>query len=328
MPPSIARRLHAPCLICCAFAALPHAAYAQAYPAGPIRLLIPYPPGGASDFVGRTIAAKLSEQLRQQIVIDNRGGGGGSIAMEIAAKATPDGHTLGFAMTAQFAINPALYSKLPYDPVRDFAPVSLMTRSPYVLVVHPSVAAKSLAELVSLAKSKPGVLNHWSTGNGSAPHLSMEMLKAATGMDIVHVPYKGAGPAWPDFLAGRVHMTFATFASTGPHIRAGRLRPLGVSSPKRMAVFPELPTVAEQGVPGYESGTWHGLVAPRGTPPAVIGKLHAEVVEVLKSPAIAEKFAPAAVEVIGSSPQEFADYIRSEIAKWAGVVKRSGAKID
>jgi tripartite-type tricarboxylate transporter receptor subunit TctC len=307
---------------------LSNGAYAQSYPAGPIRLLIPYPPGGASDFVARTIAAKLSEQLRQQIVIDNRGGGGGSIAMEIAAKGTPDGHTLGFAMTAQFAINPALYSKLPYDPLRDFAPVSLMTRSPYVLVVHPSIAANNIGELVTLAKAKPGEMNHWSTGNGSAPHLSMEMLKAATGINILHVPYKGAGPAWPDFLAGRTHMTFATFASTSPHIRANRLRPLGVSSPSRMKVFPELPTVAEQGVPGYESGTWHGLVAPRGTPPAVVQRLHAEVVKALKSQEVSDKFTPVAVEMIGSTPQEFGTYIRSEIRKWSEVVKRSGAKID
>jgi tripartite-type tricarboxylate transporter receptor subunit TctC len=327
MMKAIARALCASCL-CCAIAVLSHGAYAQTYPAKPVRLLIPYPPGGASDFVGRTIAAKLSEHLREQVVIDNRGGGGGSIAIEIAAKATPDGHTLGFAMTAQFAINPALYSKLPYDPVRDFAPISLMTRSPYVLVVHPSVAANNIGELVVLAKAKPGQMNHWSTGNGSAPHLSMEMLKAATGVNIVHVPYKGAGPAWPDFLAGRVHMTFATFASTSPHIRAGRLRPLGVSSPSRMKVFAELPTVAEQGLPGYESGTWHGLVAPRGTPPAVVQRLHAEVVKVLKSPEIADKFTPVAVEMIGTTPQEFSAYIRSEIVKWSEVVKRSGAKID
>src|SRR5690606_2375968 len=250
--------------LACALAALPIGAYAQTYPSSPIRLLLPYPPGGASDFVGRTIANELSKQLGQQVVVDNRGGAGGTIAIEIAAKGNPDGHTLGFAMTAQFAISPALYPKLGYDPVGDFAPISLMTHSPYLLVVHPSIEANSLAQLVKLAKSKPGAFNHWSTGNGSAPHLSMEMLKSATGMNIVHVPYKGAGPAWPDFLAGRVHMTFATFSSTSPHIRAERLRPLGVSSPSRMKVFPELPTIAEQGVPGYESGTWHGLVAPRG----------------------------------------------------------------
>ncbi len=325
---AIARPLWMCCLSCCAMALLPQGGYAQTYPAKPVRLLIPYPPGGASDFVGRTIAAKLAEQLREQVVIDNRGGGGGSIAIDIAAKGTPDGHTLGFAMTAQFAINPALYPKLPYDPVRDFAPISLMTRSPYLLVVHPSVAAKSLADLVALAKAKPGELNHWSTGNGSAPHLSMEMLKSATGVSMVHVPYKGAGLAWPDFLSGRVHMTFATFSSTSPHIRANRLRPLGVSSPGRMKVFQELPTIAEQGVPGYESGTWHGLVAPRGTPLAVIKRLHAEVVKVLQSPEVAEKFTPVAIEMIGSTPQEFGAYIRTEITKWAGVVKRSGAKID
>jgi tripartite-type tricarboxylate transporter receptor subunit TctC len=328
MTQATARPLYVPCLLWATIALLPVDSSAQAYPAGPIRLLLPYPPGGASDFVGRTIANRLSEQLRQQVVVDNRGGGGGSIAMEIAAKGTPDGHTLGFAMTAQFAINPALYPKLAYDPVRDFAPISLMTRSPYLLVVHPSVAAKSLADLVALAKSKPGDLNHWSTGNGSAPHLSMEMLKSATGVSIVHVPYKGAGPAWPDFLAGRVHMTFATFSSTSPHIRAGRLRPLGVSSPRRMTVFPELPTIAEQGVAGYESGTWHGLVAPRGTPRAAIERLHAEVVNVLKAPEVVEKFQPVAIEMIGSTPQAFGQYIRSEIAKWAQVVKRSGAKID
>jgi len=304
------------------------AAQAQSYPNGPVRLLLPYPPGGASDFVGRAVANKLGELLRQQVVVDNRGGSGGNIAMEIVAKATPDGHTLAFGMTAQLAINPALYPKLPFDPVRDYEPISLMTHAPYLLVVHPSVAAKTIAELVTLAKAKPGQMTFWSTGNGSAPHLSMEMLRTMTGMELLHVPYKGAGPAWPDFLSGRVLMTFSTYSSTSPHIRAGRMRPLGVSSPSRLKVFPELPTVAEQGLPGYASGTWHGLLAPRGTPRTVVEKLHVEVVNTLKSPEVAERFSSAAFEIIASSPQDFGKYIKSELVKWGEVVKRSGAKID
>lgn len=303
-------------------------AQAQTYPSGPVRLLLPYPPGGASDFVGRTVAHKLGEHLRQHVVVDNRGGSGGNIAMEIVAKATPDGHTLIFAMTAQVAINPALYPKLPYDPQRDYTPVILMTHAPYVLTVHPAVPAHNIGELVALAKAKPGQLNFFSTGNGSAPHLSMEMLKSATGIDIAHVPYRGSGVAWPDYLAGRVQMTFATYASVAPHIGAKRLRALGVSSPARIKVFPELPTVAEQGLPGYESGTWHGLMAPRGTPRAVIERLHTETAKALRTPEVGDKFAAGAIEVIASTPEAFGAYIRSEMTKWAGVVKRSGAKID
>ncbi len=329
MPGASVRRL---CVGMASFSALfvllVHCGYAQNYPAGPVRLLLPYPPGGASDFVGRTVAGKLSEYLRQQVVVDNRGGSGGNIAMEIVAKATPDGQTLAFAMTAQVAINVGLYPKLAFDPVRDYEPISLMTRAPYLLVVHPSVPANSIADLVTLAKAKPGQMNFWSTGNGSAPHLSMEMLRSMTGIEILHIPYKGAGPAWPDFLSGRVQMTFSTYSSTSPHIRAGRMRPLGVSSPGRLKVFPELPTVAEQGLSGYESGTWHGLLAPRGTPRPIIARLHAEIVNVLKSPDVAERFHAAAFETIGSTPQEFGTYIRSEIVKWTQVVKRSGAKID
>jgi tripartite-type tricarboxylate transporter receptor subunit TctC len=309
-------------------ASAPLIAQAQTYPSGPIRLLLPYPPGGASDFVGRTVASKLGDNLGQHVVVDNRAGSGGSIAMEIAAKATPDGHTLIFAMTAQVAINPALYPKLPYDPLRDFVPVILMTRAPYVLTVHPTVPAHSIAELVSLAKAKPGQLNFFSTGNGSAPHLSMEMLKMATGIDVVHVPYRGSGVAWPDYLAGRVQMTFATYASVSPHISAKRLRALGVSSPERIKVFPELPTVAEQGVPGYESGTWHGIMAPSRTPRIAIERLHAETSKALRTPEVTDRFAAGAIEIIASTPEGFGAYIRSEMTKWAGVVKRSGAKID
>jgi len=312
------------------FAALaaPLPGHAQNYPTGPIRLVIPYPPGGSSDVIARPLAPKLSERLGQHVVIDNRGGGGGNIAMEIAAKASPDGYTLVLALAAQLASNVSLYKNLPYDPVRDFAPICLLAAAPYLLEVHPSLPVNSVAEFIALAKAKPGQINYWSSGNGSAPHLSMELLKVMAHIDLVHVPYKGGGPAYPDFLAGRTQATFTSYGSSVQHVRAGRLRALAVSSARRSKALPDLPTVAEAGVPGYDSGVWYALLAPRATPRPVVERLNREVVAVMKSADMNERLSALAVEVLASTPQELGAYIKSEIVKWADVVKRSGATID
>lgn len=304
------------------------AAVADTFPARPLRLLLPYPAGGSADLIARPFALKLSERIGQAVVIDNRGGAGGNIAMELVAKAANDGYTLGIGMTPQLATNISLYKNLPYHPLRDYAPISLLASAPYLLEVHPSVPARSVAELVALAKQKPGQLNYWSSGSGSAPHLSMELLMSMTGITMIHVPYKGGGPAFPDFLAGRVQVTFTTYGSTGEHVRAGRLRALAVSSARRTKVMPELPTVAEAGVPGYESGVWYGLVAPRGTPRQMIARLNADAVATLNAADLGERLGALGMDIIGSTPEKFDATIKSEIPKWAEVIKRSGAKID
>lgn len=308
--------------------AAPATAFSQAYPVRPIRLLLPYPAGGSADLIARPLAPRLSERLGQQVVVDNRGGAGGNIAMELVAKAPADGYTLGLGMTPQLATNVSIYKDLPYDPLRDYAPISLLASAPYLLEVHPSVPVRTVSELIALAKQKPGQLNYWSSGSGSAPHLSMELLKSMTAIDLVHVPYKGGGPAFPDFLAGRVQVTFTTYGSTAEHLRAGRLRALAVSTAKRSRAMPELPTIAEAGVPGYESGVWYGLIAPRGTPRAIVQRLSSDAAAALNTSEVGERLGSIGVEIIGSSPEKFDAYIRSEILKWAAVVKRSGARID
>ncbi len=303
-------------------------ASAQNFPDGPIRLVLPYPPGGSADFVARPISPRLSERLGQQVVIDNRGGAGGNIAMEIVARATPDGRTLILALAAQAAANVSLYRNLTWDPLRDFEPVTLVAAQPYFLVVHPSLVANNVNELLALAREKPGQISYWSSGNGSAPHLSMELLKTMTKVDMLHVPYKGGGPAYPDFIAGRVQATFTSYGSSAQHLRAGRLRALAVSGARRSRAAPELATVAESGVPGYESGVWYALLAPRGTPSTVIERLNRDMVAVLKTTDAGERLETMGVEVAGSSPAELGRYMRSEVTKWANVIKRTGAKLD
>ena len=300
---------------------------AQSYPVKPIRLVLPYPPGGGTDVIARPLAQKLTEQLGQQVIVDNRGGAGGNIGMEFVAKSPADGYTLLFALTAQYAVNPSLYPKLPYDPVRDYAPISLLANAPYLLVVHPALPAKSVAELVALVKARPGQLSYSSSGNGSGAHLAGEMLRSLARVEIVHVPYKGAGPAMPDLIAGQVQLSFITYTAAGPHIKTGRLRALGVTTAKRSPTLPDLPAIGET-VAGYDSAVWYGFAAPAGTPPEIVSKLNAEVLRVLAAPDFRSRITLEAVSPIGSTPEEFGSFMRSEIVRWAKVVRDSGAKVD
>ncbi len=302
-------------------------AFAQAYPSKPIRLVLPYPPGGGTDVIARPLAQKLTEQLGQQVIVDNRGGAGGNIGMEFVAKSPPDGYTLLFALTAQYAVNPTLYPKLPYDPVRDYAPITLLANAPYLLVVHPSIPAKSVNELIALLKARPGQLAYSSSGNGSGAHLAGEMLRNLAQVDMTHVPYKGAGPAMPDLIAGQVQLSFVTYTAAGPHIKPGRLRALGVTTAKRSPTLPDLPAIAET-VAGYDSAVWYGFAAPAGTQPDIVTKLNTEVLRVLAAPDFRNRITLEAVAPIGSSPEEFGNFIKSEISRWAKVVKDSGARVD
>ncbi len=300
---------------------------AQSYPIKPIRLVLPYPPGGGTDVIARPLAQKLTEQLGQQVIVDNRGGAGGNIGMEFVAKSPADGYTLLFALTAQYAVNPSLYPKLPYDPVRDYAPISLLANAPYLLVVHPALPAKSVAELVALVKARPGQLSYSSSGNGSGAHLAGEMLRSLARVEIVHVPYKGAGPAMPDLIAGQVQLSFITYTAAGPHIKTGRLRALGVTTAKRSPTLPDLPAIGET-VAGYDSAVWYGFAAPAGTPPEIVSKLNTEVLRVLAAPDFRSRITLEAVSPIGSTPEEFGSFMKSEIVRWAKVVRDSGAKVD
>jgi len=300
---------------------------AQSYPVKPIRLVLPYPPGGGTDVIARPLAQKLTEQLGQQVIVDNRGGAGGNIGMEFVAKSPADGYTLLFALTAQYAVNPSLYPKLPYDPVRDYAPISLLANAPYLLVVHPALPAKSVAELVALVKARPGQLSYSSSGNGSGAHLAGEMLRSLARVEILHVPYKGAGPAMPDLIAGQVQLSFITYTAAGPHIKTGRLRALGVTTAKRSPTLPDLPAIGET-VAGYDSAVWYGFAAPAGTPLEIVSKLNAEVLRVLAAPDFRSRITLEAVSPIGSTPEEFGSFMKSEIVRWAKVVKDSGAKVD
>jgi len=302
-------------------------AHAQPYPAKPIRLIIPYPPGGGVDTIMRPFAQLLSARLGQQIIIDNRGGAGGSIAMEATARATPDGYTIVAAITAQLAINPALYRSLPYDPVKDFAPISQVYVSSSVLVVNPSVPAKTLQELVALARAQPGGLTYATGGAGSAPHIAGELFKSVASVDIRTVPYKGTVLAMPDLLAGRVTMAFNPIVAVLSVVRDGKLRALAVTSVKRSPLLPEVPTIAEAGFPGYEATLWGGLLAPAGTAPAVIRKLHLETSNALARADVRGKLAAVALDAVGNSPDEFAAIIKSEIPKWAKLIKDSGITV-
>ena len=302
-------------------------ATAQPYPAKSIRVIAGFPPGSGADITARVIGARLSEALGQQVVVENRPGAGSNIAAEIAAKSTADGYTL-FIGTVANTINATLYAKLPFDFARDFAPVALTTAAPNVLVVHPSVPAKSVKDLIALAKSRPGQLNYASAGTGTAPHLSGELFNAMAGVRMVHIPYKGSPPAVTDLLAGEVALMFSPSSTVLPHVKTGRLRALAVTTAARLPSLPELPTVAESGLKGYETITWFGFVAPARTPPAVITRLNAEIVKVLALPEVRNLFASQGIETLGGTPDRFASYIRDEIAKWAEAIRLSGAKAE
>ena len=309
--------------LCCAMPAV-----AQTYPSKPVRLVLPYPPGGGSDTIGRPLAQKMSEGLGQQVVVENRGGASGNIGMEYVARSAPDGYTLVFALTAQLAVNPGLYQRLPYDPVKDFAPISLLGAGGYILVAHPSLPVKNVKELIALAKARPGQIAYSSSGNGSGGHLAMEMLNHMAGIKTLHVPYKGGGPALVDCLAGQVQLLFATQLASWQHIQAGRIRALATSTLKRPASLPDLPTVAESGLPGFDAGVWYGVLAPAGTPREIVMKLNGEVVRALQQPDYRKLLVGNTIEPIGSSPEQLGQYIRSELAKWGKVIKAAGVHVD
>jgi tripartite-type tricarboxylate transporter receptor subunit TctC len=306
------------------FDALPAAAQAP-YPAKTIRMIVPFPPGGGNDIVGRIVAQRLGEALGQQVIVDNRGGAGGTIGTDLLAKAPPDGYTL-LVNNISLAVNATLYPKLGYDTLKDLAPVTLVGRQPNILVVHPSVPAKSVRDLLVLARAKPGQINYGSGGVGTAGHLATELLMIVTKVELVHVPYKGLGPALTDLMGGHVQLVISTLASALPQVKGGKMRALAVTTAQRSAFFPEVATMAEAGVAGYEFSTWYGLLAPAGTPRTVVERLNRESAKALGAPALKEQFASQGLEAAPSSPEEFGGYLKSEIAKWAPVVKKSGAK--
>lgn len=306
---------------------LPAVSAAQSYPTRPIRFIVPFPPGGGNDIVGRIVAQKLGESLGVSVVVDNRGGAGGTIGTDITAKAPSDGHTM-LINNVSLAVNATLIEKLPYDTLRDLAPVSLLGRQPNVLVVHPGVAASSVSELLSLARSKPGQITYGSGGIGTASHLATELLKLMTRTDMVHVPYKGLGPALTDLMGGRLQLIISTLASALPQVKSGKLKPLAVTTAQRSSFFPELPTMSEAGVTGYEFSTWYGLLVPARTPAPVVGKLNGETVKALNSPALKQQFAAQGLEPGGSTPSEFGAYLKSETAKWAKVIRAANIRSD
>jgi tripartite-type tricarboxylate transporter receptor subunit TctC len=308
---------------------LPLVATAQAsdFPTKAIRIVVPFPPGGATDAAARLVAVKMAEHWGQPVLVDNRAGAGGNVGSELVAKSPADGYTLVMGVTGSHAINTSLYARMPYDPVADFVAISQVAVVPNVLVVHPSVPAKNLAELMALAKKEPGKLNYASLGNGTAAHLGMEMLKSEAGVDITHVPYKGSAPAVSDLLAGQVQMMVDGLPSALPHVKAGKLRAIALTSLHRAPSLPDLPTIAET-YPGFYADAWSGLFAPKGTPQPVVDKLSAEVQRILKLPEVREKLAALGAEPVGSTQAEFAVHVKKEIGKWAKVVKTSGAKVD
>ena len=305
-------------------AAAAGSAFAQAgYPSKPVRLVVPSSAGGGTDIVARIIAPDLSKRLGQQVVIDNRPGAGTMIGIEVAAKSPPDGYTLLMGLST-LAINSALYKKVPYDPQRDFAPITQAISSASIIVVHPSVPVKTLKELIAFARARPGQINYASAGTGTYPHMTMELFLSMAKLKMVHIPYKGTAPAMIDMVAGQVATMAATILTGMPQIRAGRLRPLGITSAARSPIVPDLPTVAEAGLPGYESVQWYGMLAPARTPRDIITRLHGEATRVLQQPEIKARFAGDGADPVGSSPEEFTRYIQSELTKWAKVARDAG----
>lgn len=300
----------------------------DAYPTRPLRLVVPYPPGGASDVTARLIGQKVAESWGQQVVIDNRPGANGIVALEHVAKQPPDGYTLLLANLGPNAINPAIYAKLPYDPVKDFSPITLTTLVPQVLVVGPGFEAKTLKDLLDLARAQPGRLNYGNGGNGSSNHLGVELMASLAGVTLTAIPYKGDAQAMTDAMSGQVSMTLPTVVAAMPHIRAGKLRALAVGTKARVASLPDVPTMQEAGVPGYESFSWGGIMAPAGTPPAVVNKLHAEFVRILKLPDMQEKLAALGATVSAAGPAEFAAFLQAEIRKWDGVARRANIRLE
>ncbi len=299
------------------------AAHAQPYPSKPIKIVVPYPPGGFNDTLGRTLAAKFTEAWGQPAVVENKPGANTIIGSDYVAKSAPDGYTL-LIVAFPFAVTPSLIRNMPYDTVKDFAPVVLAAQSPNILVVNPDLAVKSVGDLIALARAKPDSLSYASTGNGSSNHISMELFKSLVGVKIVHIPYKRSAPAVTDLLGGQVQVMFDNAPNVMPQVKAGRLRALGQSGTTRSAIAPELPTLAQAGVPGYEVMVWFGLVAPAGTPREIVQKLNAEVLKILAMPDVRERFLAQGVEPLGSTPEQFGEHIKAQMAKWGKVVRDAG----
>ena len=320
------RAIHRICLI--ALLACAGSAFAQAWPARPIKLIVPYPPGGSADILARAIGQKLADGIGQSVVIDNRPGAGTAIGAEAAARSAPDGYTIMLGTVSSHAINPALNPGLKYDPVKDFAPVSLVASIPFALLVHPSLPARSVQELIALAKTKPGSLNFSSAGTGTSNHLAGELFKSMTGTDMVHIPYKGSAPALADLLSGQVNLMFDLVLTAQPHVKSGAARALAVTGLERSTALPGVPTAAESGVPGYEVSAWFGFFAPAGTPAAIVTALNAQTVKAMRLPDLRERLASQGADALTSTPEQFAAYVKDELNKWTRVVKASGMKAD
>jgi tripartite-type tricarboxylate transporter receptor subunit TctC len=312
-------------LLLCAFAVQ---ASAQSYPSKPVRMIIPYPPGGGNDLLGRLFAAKLSERMGQSFIVENRPGAGTVIGTEAAAKSPPDGYTILLSSIATHALSPNLYSRVPYDPIKDFAPITLLGIAPTVLVINKDLAVKDLGELIAAAKAKPGELTYASGGNGTPPHINGEVFKSVAGVNLLHIPYKGGGPALADLAAGRVHVMLDTAASAMSHVRAGRLRALAISAPKRSPEYPDLPTFAEAGLPQYETNAWYSMHAPAGTPPEIVRRLNTELVTILKEPDILARFKQLSTDPVGNSPEEFGAFVKAELEKYARIIKAANIRLD
>ncbi len=306
----------------------PLATLGQEYPAKPIKLIVPFPPSGGTDVLSRAIAQAISSNTQWNLVIDNKPGAGGNIGLEAAAKSPNDGYTIAMGQTSNLAVNPSLYSKMPYDPIKDFAPIALVSSQPLIVVVSSTSPYKTFKDLVDASRAQPGTLNMASSGNGTIGHIGGELFQRRANIKWTHVPYKGAGPAVTDMLGGTIHVFFGNTQAVGGLVAGGKLRPLAVTSPKRLAHMPDVPTVAELGYPGYEAATWSGLLAPAGTPQPVIDKLNAEANKALKRPEMAKKLEDDGSTPLGGTPQQFADFIKSENAKWGAAVRDAGIKLD
>jgi len=307
--------------------ALSYQISAQSFPSKPIRFIVAFAPGGGTDTVARVLATTLSDRWRQQVVVDNRPGGATIIATEITSRSSPDGHTF-LIVDPSFSINPGLFAKLPYDPIKSFEPVTVVASFPLMLVVHPSIQAKSVGELIQLARDRPRSLSYASAGIGSSTHMAPEIMKATAGIDIVHVPYKGGGPAVVDLIAGQVSMGFAGIPAVLPHVQAGRLRAIAVSSEKRSLVVPDIPTVAESGLPGYEVISWQGIFTPAGVPNVIVHRLQKDLAEVAHLPNVRSRMAALGAEPVGNTPEQFAEYLRSQIASYSKVIKAAGIRAE
>ena len=300
---------------------------AEAYPVRPVRIVIGLAPGGGTDLQARLFAQKLSDNFGRPFVVENRTGAGGTVAYAQVAKSPPDGYTL-MGVTSGYTITPAVYEKLPYDPLKDFAPVSLVVQAPFLLLTHPALPVRTVRELLALARAKPGTLDCATAGYGSSTHMAFELFRVTAGVRITAIPYKGTGPALVDGMAGQVHMLFGNVLSSLAHVKSGKLRALAVTTAKRSAVLPDLPTLADAGVPGYEDSTWFGMLAPAGTPPAIVTRLNAELVKIARSPELVERLAPDGGEPVGNTPEQFARHLVAEIARWRKLVKDAGIRLE